>query len=233
MRIAIILIAAVSMAAGTLYIFRGDPVPEESRKVDPPGQDVSERDREDGVGLDAQADALERLRKANRKQLRQSRQQQALVGTMLADLESRLRAVEVQQEPLGDSREGERTAERRRPGVVGEADLGRWMDEALDVGWDPGLTQQIVGEAEGVIADMPGVEIEDMHCGARFCRAAFAGEDGAEPALGDLFGHPPFMNDGFTMLQPDGQVVLYFLRPGESLDALRSEVGALALESSE
>jgi hypothetical protein len=62
-----------------------------------------------------------------------------------------------------------------------------------------------------------------MQCGESFCRATFAHENGEQPDIQGLFGEPPFVNEGFTIHEPDGRVTLYFTRPGESLEKLRSE----------
>ena len=78
-------------------------------------------------------------------------------------------------------------------------------------------------QAAKSLEKVPGVNLEDMQCGESFCRATFAHENGEQPDIRDLFGVPPFVNEGFTLKEPDGRVALYFTRPGESLEKLRSE----------
>jgi hypothetical protein len=41
--------------------------------------------------------------------------------------------------------------------------------------------------------------------------------------LRPLFGAPPFDGDGYTLPNPDGSAEIYFMRVGESLQALREE----------
>lgn len=151
---------------------------------------------------------------------------------MLADLDTRLRSVETRAgEQTSDSAEqGTDTAVRNsgagKPELaeLSESDFGHWMDQTLRVGsFDRGATELAIEQAGKSVAKLPGVKVEDMHCDERFCRATFAHENGEPPAIQDLFGEPPFVTDGFTIDEADGRVSLYFGRPGEPLEELRSE----------
>ena len=63
----------------------------------------------------------------------------------------------------------------------------------------------------------PDIKLEDMQCRDDFCRATFADKNGEQPPIHELFGKPPFLNEGFTVEESDGRVSVYFTRPGVSL----------------
>jgi len=110
------------------------------------------------------------------------------------------------------------------PKKVTETELSHWMDDTLTLEEpDKESTRATAKLAEESLAKVPGVYLDDMQCTDGFCRATFANEEGESPEIGDLFGEPLFESEGFTVNQPDGRVVLYFTRAGESLDNLRIE----------
>jgi hypothetical protein len=183
------------------------------------------------------ASALQRFQETNQEQLQRAELQQARFNRMLAGLDTRLRSVETHageqttHAVASDSAEqGTDTAVpnsgagKPEPAQISEADFGHSMDETLRVGdFDRDATELAMEQAGKSVAKVPGVKVEDMQCGERFCRATFAHENGEPPAIQDLFGEPPFVTDGFTINEADGRVSLYFARPGESLEELRSE----------
>jgi hypothetical protein len=68
------------------------------------------------------------------------------------------------------------------------------------------------------------MQLLDMLCSQKFCRASFAREDGEVPDIGNLLGTPPFVNEGFTINNPDGTATVYFTETGTSLSDLQNEV---------
>lgn len=85
------------------------------------------------------------------------------------------------------------------------------------------MTAQATEQAVISTGKTPGINLEDMQCDQRFCRAAFTNTNGRVPDVQPLLGEPPFVTEGFTIIEPDGRVVLYFTQPGVSLAALRNE----------
>jgi hypothetical protein len=187
--------------------------------------------------LDELASALRRFQQTNQEQLQRAELQQARLSKMLADLDTRLRSVETrageQTTHAGASDSAEQGTDTAVPNSgagkpesakISEADFGHWMEETLRVGYfDRDATELAIEQAGKSVAKVPGLKLEDMQCGERFCRATFAHENGEPPAIQDLFGEPPFVTDGFTINEADGRVSLYFARPGEPLEELRSE----------
>ena len=70
------------------------------------------------------------------------------------------------------------------------------------------------------LAEVPGLNLADMQCGGRFCRASFVSENGKPPNITEFFGASPFIDSGFTINEPDGSVRVYFTQPGQSLSEL-------------
>ncbi len=103
------------------------------------------------------------------------------------------------------------------------------MDDALQVGnvnW--GATDSAINQAATSLEQAPGLILEDMKCSEAFCRATLASETGERPTLQDLYGRPPFVNEGFTIDEPDGRVTVYFTPPEVSLEDLRAEARQVA-----
>ena len=73
------------------------------------------------------------------------------------------------------------------------------------------------------LAAVPGLNLADLQCGDRFCRASFVSDNGKPPNIAQLIGASPFIESGFTLNEPDGGVRVYFTQPGQSLGELRSE----------
>ena len=187
--------------------------------------------------LDELASALRRFEQTNQEQSQREELQQAGLKRILADFDTRLRSVETRAaeqtahavtsdsaEPGTDTAVLNSGAGKPEPAQISEADFGHWVDETLRVGYfDRDATELATEQAGKSVAKLPGVRLEDMQCGERFCRATFAHENGELPAIQELFGEPPFVTDGFTINEAGGRVSLYFVRPGESLKELRSE----------
>lgn len=194
--------------------------------------------------LDELAGVLERYQQTNQEYLQQTRMQQSRLDKRLVDLDNRLQSVETgaeapttdrvvwysegqvaaQHDLTEDDAETASDTKNLEPKKVTESELSHWMDDTLILEEpDQESTRATAKLAEESLEKVPGVQLNDMQCTDGFCRATFASEDGESPAIGDLFGEPPFESEGFTVNQPDGRVVLYFTRAGESLDELRIE----------
>lgn len=246
MRTLVILTVTAITTAGLAYSFIGqDPAPESPRAVT--AAPVSTPIVEVKENANELASAVRAIEQTNQE--RQTR-----LNKTLADLDARLRSVETSMKTsmetsikkgvgghagrtvasAGAEQGAEQGADTVAPdGAAGQPAPARnpmetfvgSLDETLRVGFlDREATDVATAEAGTSIAKLPGVRLEDMQCGERFCRATLAQEDGKPSAISELFGEPPFSAaDGFTIDQPDGRVQLYFARPGESLDKLRKE----------
>jgi len=156
----------------------------------------------------------------------------------LADLEARLRSIEAttnervkDQTALNpDEPSANEGSEKAKAKKLSESDLGHWMDAILDTGdFDRDATKLTLAQMGTSLAEVPGVNLADMQCGARFCRASFVADNGKSPNVSQLIGASPFIESGFTIKEPDGRVRVYFTQPGESLSDLRSEAQESAL----
>src|ERR687895_483831 len=233
--IVILTVMAITTAVLTYNFMREDTAAEQPQAVTSQIGATSGLEVEDR--LDELASALRRFQQTNQEQLQQAELQQARLSKMLADLDTRLRSVETRAgeqtthagasdsaEQGTDTADSNSGAGKPESVKISEADFGHWMDETLRIGnFDRNSTELAIEQAGKSVAKLPGVKLEDMQCGERFCRAMFAHENGEPPAIQDLFGEPPFVTDGFTINEADGRVSLYFARPGESLEELRSE----------
>jgi hypothetical protein len=107
---------------------------------------------------------------------------------------------------------------------VSEADFAHWMDEALDAGdFDHDTTTLLREQAETSFANVPDINLDDMQCSARFCRATLTPATGQQLHIAQLLGAFPFMDAGTILQEPDGSVRVYFVQPGQSFSELRSE----------
>jgi hypothetical protein len=161
-----------------------------------------------------------------------------LMNEKIADLEARLRymeatASEQATNPAGsrpdkpDANEGTEKAKAKK---LSEEDFGHWLDEALNTGdFDRDATRLTMEQMETSLAEAPGIDLADMQCGGRFCRASFVAENGKPPNISQLIGASPFIDSGFTINEPDGRVRVYFTQPGQSFSELRSEAQESAL----
>jgi hypothetical protein len=146
----------------------------------------------------------------------------------LAELEARLASVENQRKDGGESKRAEKA--RTDAGYITEAEFGQWMDDALAAGaLDRTWADQVKGQFHEILKTVPGVSLDGVECGDRFCRASFSSADGARPNLLRLYGSPPLTTDAFTVDLPDGSVAIYVTRAGESLTGLRGEATGIPL----
>jgi hypothetical protein len=107
---------------------------------------------------------------------------------------------------------------------LSEADFASWMDVALDAGdLDRDATASVLEQAAASVATVPGVDLADLQCGDRFCRATLIPATNERLNIADLAGASPFMGSGTAIYEPDGSVRVYFVPPGESFSKLRSE----------
>lgn len=158
--------------------------------------------------------------------------QLTLMNDKIANLEARLRDMEAiasehaQDHTVArpDDSEANKGTEKAKTKKLSEGDLGHWMDKALDTGdFDRDTTKLIMEQMATSLAEVPDINLTDMQCGERFCRASFVSDNGKTPNIAQLIGASPFIDSGFTINEPDGHVRVYFTQPGQSLSELRSE----------
>ncbi len=178
--------------------------------------------------LEKLAILIEQFQMANHDHFQQLQSSFLRTENRLKELEERLQSIENSDTyPVTEERVEENLSSSSRPQRLSDSEVGQWMDNSLTESQrNPDLTLQLIPEVEQNLKQLPGVSLDDMQCSDRFCRAAFSHATGQQPAVEKLFGQPPFMNEGFTIIQPDGRVLLYFNQPGESIDELRDEAQA-------
>jgi hypothetical protein len=168
----------------------------------------------------------------------EQQRQLTLMNEKIADLEARLRSMEAtasehaQDQPVSrpDEPEANQGTEKVKAKKLSEDDFGHWLDEALDTGdFDREATRLTMEEMETSLAQVPGINLADLQCGERFCRASFVSENGKPPNISQVIGASPFIESGFTINEPDGRVRVYFTQPGQSLSELRREARENAL----
>lgn len=179
------------------------------------------------------------IRNEHRTQPVNSEQRQVtLLNDRIANLEARLRDMEAttsghaqdQTVATPDKSEANKDDEKAKTKKLSEGDLGHWMDKALDAGdFDRDTTKSITEQMATSLAEVPGINLADIQCGERFCRASFVSNNGKAPNITQLIGASPFIDSGFTINEPDGRVRVYFTQPGQSLSELRSEAQESAL----
>jgi hypothetical protein len=230
--IIIFTVLAITTIVFSYSLMREGPVIVQAPILMPQIKEIPSQAPQDNV------DKLASLLQNNQEQMQEVKVQQARLNKILENLETRLSTLEtVESSVLSNSTEntiGEiesNVSKNVEKSQVSEADIGKWMDEGLRVeNWDQDTTKQATYQAEESLEKVPGVYLENMQCSDRYCRASFTHEDGKQEAILDLFGSPPFENEGFTVNEPDGRVALYFARPGESLEEIRNEAKDVNLE---
>lgn len=160
-------------------------------------------------------------------------EQQAQLRSNRADLDRRISEMEAKllglQAPPAKQAATDAISKDTKTGTIAESELAAWMDDGLrSERPDTEQTAHARRQITESLAGMPKTRLDDVVCGERFCRAAFAGDDGQPPALSSLFGIPPFEREGFTISEPDGRVAIYFTREGASLTMLRDDALAAA-----
>ena len=173
------------------------------------------------------------IRAEHRDQPAHAEQQQlTLMNERLATLEARLHDMEAtanehaqeQTASIPNEPEPNKDSEKAKPKKLSEGDLGHWMDKTLEAGdFDRDTTKSITEQMATSLAEVSDINLTDMQCGERFCRASFVSDNGKTPNVSQLIGASPFIESGFTINDPDGRVKVYFTQPGQSLSDLRSE----------
>lgn len=179
------------------------------------------------------------IREERRDQPANPEQQRlTLMNEKIVNLESRLRDMEATaREQAKDptvSRPDEPGAnkgpEKAKAKKLSDEDFAHWMDDALVTrGFDREATRLTMEEMKTSLATVPGLNLADMQCGDRFCRASFVSENGKPPNITEFFGASPFIDSGTTINEPDGSVRVYFTQPGQSLSELHSEAQEVVL----
>jgi uncharacterized coiled-coil protein SlyX len=150
----------------------------------------------------------------------------------LAALEARLRAMETAvREPLprqalseSDEPASRDAAANAKARKWSDADFVQWMDVALDAGdVDRDAAESVMEQVVTSVAEVPGINLADLQCGARFCRATLIPETGEGPDLAELVGASPFMGSALSVPEPDGSVRVYFVPSGQSFSELQDE----------
>lgn len=187
--------------------------------------------------LDKLTNELHRYQMMNQTQIQQTQLEQARTKEALAALTDRLGSMEAvlntprkhsaesnNIEQLSANAEVEVSDGNDSPGKFSEADLGRWIDKTLLVdSIDATLTAQATEQAATSLGKMPDINLENMQCNDRLCRATFANSNGKKTDIQRIFGEPPFLTEGFTVNEVDGRVSLYFTQPGVTMSELREE----------
>ena len=183
-------------------------------------------DQELQKGLDQLISMLQRYQRKNQEEYRQTRSQQERLQAQLVAVETRLRSlVAGQNNALMLNEVSEASLAENENSGAPEQEVAEWIEDSLKWGnFDHEMTEQAKSEALRTLSGLSGVGLDQIQCGDRFCRAELKYDQGRKAAVMELFGKPPFTNDGFTTEAPDGRTALYFVRPGESLEELRREV---------
>lgn len=155
----------------------------------------------------------------------------AALETRLRDLEATARQqAQAQAAARPDDAEANRSTETATAKKLAEADFGQWLDAVLTTGgFDREATQVTMEHLAGSLRETPDASLADLQCGEQFCRASFAPDNGNPPNMAQVMSASPFINSGFTLTEPDGQVRVYFTQQGQSFRALRREAQEHAL----
>lgn len=228
--IPILTVAAIAIAStGTAYYFLRDNASAKRAEVAKPAiSSISNLDLQDTPIRDGRGD-----QPANPEQPRLT-----LLQEKVAALEARLRYLETaasdqakNEADLGSGKLGSNNgAEKAKAKRFSDAYFGHWMDEALDAGdFDRDATTLAMDQTETSLAKVPGINLADMQCSERFCRATLIPETGKRLNISQLMGASPFIGSGTTIHKPDGSVKFYFTPAGQYLSELRSEAQEVAL----
>jgi hypothetical protein len=220
----ILIVTAIAIASlgVTFYFLRDDTLPKQTEATKPVISSTSTLSMTNPPIGDKHRD-----QPANPDQ-----RQLTLMNDRIADLEARLRDMEAtasehaQDETVARPNESEanKDTEKEKTKRLSESDFGHWMDKALDTGdFNRDATQSVMDQMAMSLTEAPGINLTEMQCGERFCRASFVSDNGKPPKITQLIGASPFIESGFTINEPDGRVRVYFTQPGQALSELRSE----------
>lgn len=144
-----------------------------------------------------------------------------------SELDARLQAIEGKPDEGGQA-QGTEVADadqaKDHPSTLSEVVLGEWMDrrakaEPSNREWTTAVEAQF---GQG-LPQVPGVELDRVDCGSRFCRADLTVEGGSLVDMKDLLSLPVFRREGFTVPGEDGALAVYFMADGVSINELRKE----------
>jgi hypothetical protein len=180
--------------------------------------------------LDNLANAFQHFQQTYQQQLKHTQSEQARLNNMLSEMDHKHEPDKHEPlettapEPVDDYPLSRDDTEPVLSSEVVEQNFGNWMnDTLLNESWDIENTAQITEQASKTLTELPGVSLDDMQCGERFCRATLSHQSGELPDTSKLMGKPPFTNDAFTVNEEDGRVTLYFTGPGVTLGDLQNE----------
>lgn len=228
--ILILIVTTIALAStGTAYYFlRDNALPKQVEAVKPSISSTASLNVNNTPLRDERRD-----QPANPEQ-----RQLTLMNEKIADLEARLRDMEAiasehaQDQPVArpDEPAANNGTEKAKAKKLSEADFGQWLDAALVTGdFDREATRLTMEQMATSLAEAPGLNLADLQCGSRFCRASLVPDNGNPPNIAQLFGASPFIGSGTTIHEPDGSVKVYFTQQGQSLSELRSEARERAL----
>jgi hypothetical protein len=187
--------------------------------------------------IDELAQTVSKQMQSYRDMIEQTRLEQSRLNNVIAGLEEKMQSPMAnpleQNEQPDESTVGELESVRESDAEelagsesarINEREMGRWMDDVLSSGYlDDVATTLAAEQVESSVVNLSGVHLAEMLCSQRFCRASFAREDGKAPDIESLLGTPPFVNEGFTVKEPDGTLRVYFTDSGVSLGELQDE----------
>lgn len=150
----------------------------------------------------------------------------------ISELEARLQSMEIAERELGkvdayseiDQPDSKNAMKKSKEKKFSEAYFSYWMDEALNAGYyDEATTKKVEDQVETTLAKLKGMNLTDMQCGERFCRANLVSEPGKSISISQLVGASPLMGSAYTIVDRDGGVKIYFTQASQSMTELRSE----------
>lgn len=224
-------LASITTSALTYLAMEENAVNGQNQSVKSSDANTPLTDQELHNGLDKLIALLQGYQHTNQIQQRQTKTAQDHLYTQLVAMESRLRTLELaKMEAMGMQKTAVIGSAYEDSLKVSEQEMAEWMDDSLQLGrLDRKSTELATKEAARSLVGVPGVELEKMLCGERFCKANLKYGKGGKEAMLDLFGKPPFMSDGFVTEKRAGEVALYFVHPGESLEEIRHEIAQESL----
>ena len=196
--------------------------------------------------LNELTEIIQQIKLENSISNEKSQKRQIQLNTLLSSLESRVNLLETAKNYPGgsdsrpvhtksieeskDSSESETVEDslslpRRRS--ESKADFGLRLDNVLKSGYvDIDSTSLATEQTTESLVHLSSVQLEDMTCNDRYCRATFRHEKGKDQEISKLFGRPPFMGEGFTIVRPNNLALLYFTQPNVSFEDIRKELSS-------
>jgi len=80
------------------------------------------------------------------------------------------------------------------------------------------ITDRTYVDVTKQLDNVPGTVLLSLACDEQACQADFLNIDGTRPDTSNLWGIPPFVNEGITEHNDDGTVSIFFTQAGVSLD---------------